>query len=309
MNTRLPILGISFLALSSLALAQDGAPPKPAPRPGAPAAAAAPAPTQEDVRLHVLANLIGLEIATQDKKVLGKVDDLILDSVDGSVDYVVIAQGGVLGIGEDRYLVPFESVLFGRPNASKDDELRVTTSLTEAHVRKAPKQGKEPRIGPDVERAIREAAGLSPVPMKIRAQNSELISARHVQGAEVLGATQEKIGIFDEVVLDPRAGVVAYTVLGGGGIAGAGAKRVALPWEVTHLRADSAEKLVFQSLLTKEMLAKAPEYDPKDPKRMTTSTFVRGVFASFSLEPYFSRANPAADPKAPSGDEKRKDGK
>ena len=59
-------------------------------------------------------------------------------------------------------------------------------------------------------------------------------------------------------------------------------------------------------MLTKEVLAKTPAYDPKDPKRMNTSPFVLEVFSNFGLQPYFLRAVPAASPKAPSEGEKHK---
>jgi sporulation protein YlmC with PRC-barrel domain len=290
---------MSLLALSTPALAQTGTTTKPTP---------VPAVAQETIRLHPCDHLLGLDLKTQDDKDLGEIEDLVLDSADGSIDYVVIGQGGVLGVGEEKYLVPYESIRVSVKDMSKDEhDLKATTALTEERIKKAPKFAKDQRIGPDVERSIREAAGLTPEPMQPRIKTSELVCIKKVKGASVLGATQEKIGDIEEVFLDAHAGVVAYNVLAVGGTLGLGEKHYVLPWEVTRVRVDGDQKVVLGSELTKDRLAKAPEYDEKDMKRMGAAPFVREVHTFYSVEPYFSRTTPASAPRVPPQDEKRKD--
>lgn len=298
MNNQLPILGASLLALGVPALAQTGTTQKPAP---------APAVAQDNVRLHPLDHVLGVNLKTQDDKDLGEVEELILDSADGSIDYVVVGQGGVLGVGEEKYILPYESIRVTAKDVNDPHDLHATTALTEERIKKAPKFDKDQRLGVDIERAVREAAGLSPEPMQPRAKNSELVASKKVKGSEVLGATQEKIGKLDQVVVDPHAGMVAYNVLASGGTLGLGEKHYALPWEVTRVRIDAENKVVLGSELTKDRLSKAPEYDSKDDKRMWGSPYVREVHTYYSVEPYFSRATPASAPRVPPRDEKRKD--
>jgi sporulation protein YlmC with PRC-barrel domain len=296
---QLPMLGASLLALGVPAIAQTGGTQKPAP---------APAPVvQDNIRLHPLEHLIGLDLKTQDDKDLGEVEELILDSADGSIDYVVVGQGGVLGVGEEKYILPYESIRIVHGDMTKDDDLKATTALTEERIKKAPKYDKDQRIGTDIERSIREAAGLTPEPMQPRAKNSELVAAKKVKGSQVLGATQEKIGELEQVVVDPHAGMVAYNVLASGGTLGLGEKHYALPWEVTRVRIDADNNIVLGSELTKDRLSKAPEYDAKDTKRVAAAPFVREVHTYYSLEPYFSRSTPASAPRVPPQDEKRRD--
>lgn len=45
---------------------------------------------------------------------LGEIDQVVLNADDGSVAYVLIAQGGFLGIGEKWYPVPIESLMWDR---------------------------------------------------------------------------------------------------------------------------------------------------------------------------------------------------
>jgi sporulation protein YlmC with PRC-barrel domain len=290
---------MSLLALSTPALAQTGTTTKPAPVTNA---------VQDTVRLHPCDHVLGLNLKTQDDKDLGEIEDLVLDSADGSIDYVVIGQGGVLGVGEDKYLVPYESIRVNVKDMAKDEhELQATTALTEERIKKAPKFAKDQRIGPDVERTIREAAGLPPEAVQPRIKTSELVCLKKVKGSHVLGATQEKIGEIEEVLVDPHAGVVAYNVLAIGGTLGLGEKHYALPWEVTRVRVDGDQKIVLGSELTKDRLAKAPEYDSKDMKKMGGAPFVREVHTFYSVEPYFTRTTPASAPRTPPQDEKRKD--
>jgi sporulation protein YlmC with PRC-barrel domain len=320
MKNQLSILGVSLLALSTAAVAQSANRPKPT------ATAATTTVAVETVRVHPLGIVLGTVVLTGDKKELGEVEDLILDSMDGSVDYLVIGQGGVLGVGEEKYLVPFESVRFAAkevpPDVPKgiaqgvvDDsapsaELQATTTFNEERIRKAPKFTKDMRIGPDVERASREAAGLTPEPMQPRAKTSELVCARKIQGTPVLGATHEKIGELDEMVVDPHAGVIAYNVLATLGTLGLGERRFALPWEVTRVKTDADNKVVIGSDLTKDRLAKGPEFESKDIKRMLGAPYLRDVYAYYAIEPYFSRTTPGSGPRtAPQEERKDKDDK
>ena len=324
MKNQLTILGISLLALSPAALAQTGTKPKAAPTPAASPAASIVA--VDTLRVHPLGIVLGTVIKTGDNKELGELEDLVLDSTDGSIDYLVIGQGGVLGVGEEKYLVPFESVRFsprvippdvpkgiakeGAGESATDSELQGTTTLTEERIKKAPKFTKDLRIGPDVERASREAAGLTPEPMQPRAKNSELVCARKIKGTPVLGATHEKIGEMDEMVVDPQAGVIAYNVLATIATLGLSERRFSLPWEVTRVKTDADNKVVIGSDLTKDRLAKGPEFESKDVKRMLGAPYLRDVYTYYAIEPYFSRTSSGATGRVtPEEDAKDKDRK
>ena len=60
------------------------------------------AATEQDVR--------GRHVYDRDGHELGKVEDLLIDDVENRVRLLVVASGGVLGVGKERVFVPVEAV-------------------------------------------------------------------------------------------------------------------------------------------------------------------------------------------------------
>ena len=52
--------------------------------------------------------IIGLDVKSQDNQKLGEVNDLIIGD-DGRIDYLVISEGGVLGVGDKLKAVPWNA--------------------------------------------------------------------------------------------------------------------------------------------------------------------------------------------------------
>jgi sporulation protein YlmC with PRC-barrel domain len=62
--------------------------------------------TGRPMKLNKVSNLIGIEVKNLEGDDLGDVKDIVIDLEKGSVSYVVISSGGVLGIGEKLLAVP-----------------------------------------------------------------------------------------------------------------------------------------------------------------------------------------------------------
>lgn len=54
--------------------------------------------------------ITGAEVRTQDGKVVGEIDQVMIDTSHGQVAYALLARGGFLGIGEDWVPVPVEAL-------------------------------------------------------------------------------------------------------------------------------------------------------------------------------------------------------
>lgn len=54
--------------------------------------------------------LMGMNVEGLDGKKLGDVKDLVIDSEDGSIDYVVLDFGGLLGIGTKYFAIPWDAL-------------------------------------------------------------------------------------------------------------------------------------------------------------------------------------------------------
>lgn len=54
--------------------------------------------------------LMGMNVEGTDGKKLGDVKDLVIDPDDGSIDYVVLDFGGILGIGTKYFAIPWDAL-------------------------------------------------------------------------------------------------------------------------------------------------------------------------------------------------------
>lgn len=85
--------------------------------------------SEEELRGLTVVNLEGEEI--------GEIREVRVDSETGEVNFVILARGGVLGIGEKRHAVPIEALEIRR------DEEKATLIVSENKLETAPRQETE----------------------------------------------------------------------------------------------------------------------------------------------------------------------
>lgn len=98
------------------------------------------------------ARLIGADVvnATNDK--LGDVDEVLV-TTDGRVNAVVVAMGGVLGLGERKVVVPWERLRF----SSQGSDLVVKTDVSRETLQAMPEYRDPSRASSDQQPSIRRA--------------------------------------------------------------------------------------------------------------------------------------------------------
>ena len=60
--------------------------------------------------------LMGMKVEGIDGKKLGDIKDLVVDREDGSIDYAVLDFGGIIGIGDKYFAVPWAALQFAPDN-------------------------------------------------------------------------------------------------------------------------------------------------------------------------------------------------
>ena len=60
--------------------------------------------------LHETGDIIGTKIQNPEGKDIGKVEALLIDPTEGKATHAVIGVGGVLGVGEERVVVPYSAL-------------------------------------------------------------------------------------------------------------------------------------------------------------------------------------------------------
>ena len=75
--------------------------------------------------------LIGRKVVNERSEDLGKVEEFVLDGERGCIEYVVLSFGGVLGVGEKYFAVPWHALRVDQ--AHNDFILDVDRSVFEEH--------------------------------------------------------------------------------------------------------------------------------------------------------------------------------
>jgi PRC-barrel domain protein len=109
------------------------------------------------VEARETANLIGSDkvegtaVYGADTQKIGSIERIMIDKVSGRVSYAVLSFGGFLGIGDDHYPLPWQSLKYDTGLGG------YVTGITESQLRGAPKYRDEsawnwsdPRVGRSV---------------------------------------------------------------------------------------------------------------------------------------------------------------
>jgi sporulation protein YlmC with PRC-barrel domain len=118
----------------------------------------------------------------------------------------------------------------------------------------------------------------------IKTETRRLVSSDDVQGTDVFGASGEKLGSIDCVMIDKQKGNVAYAVLSVGGVLGLGEKRHPLPWQ--SLSYDTA-KDAYVVRLSKDELKSAPNLNAGDYRQLGDRKYDESVYSHYKANPYW----------------------
>jgi sporulation protein YlmC with PRC-barrel domain len=251
----------------------------------------APAGKSTEVMLHEIDHIQGVDVEDSAGKKIGSIDDVVLDTSDGSVDYAVISYGGVAGVGDSKRLVPWSSLKVTPKSPDDPHKLQAKTTLTEQQLEAAPAFEKETRLDAAFEKRVLEASG-SKTAAEARASDTALVCAHDIEKADVKGSGDVNLCEIEKIMLDPAANYVGYVVFAHGGAAGIGEKHFAVPWDKLAMSYDKDNKLMVRApTLTEDQVEKAPEYDAKDIG-MCCRDYVTRVCEYYDSDPYWSRARP-----------------
>ena len=77
-------------------------------------------------------DVIGMKVEGPDGKKLGDIKDLVIDPMDGDIDYAVLDYGGFLGVGDKYFAVPWEALQLS------EDGKKVILDVTKKDLKQAP---------------------------------------------------------------------------------------------------------------------------------------------------------------------------
>lgn len=115
-------------------------------------------------------------------------------------------------------------------------------------------------------------------------QESKVLFASRVIGAQVKNLAGEDLGKIEELIIDPKVGRIAYAILSFGGFLGFGNKLFAIPWSVLALPNDDN---TFILNVEKEVLENAPGFNPDNWPDMTDRRWGADIYKYYGYLPYW----------------------
>ncbi|WP_042290534.1 PRC-barrel domain-containing protein [Paraburkholderia mimosarum] len=113
----------------------------------------------------------------------------------------------------------------------------------------------------------------------------EVMAASTLDGDRVLSSDGDEVGKVKEIMLDVKAGRIAYMVMSSGGFPGIGEKLFAVPWNALVLDVD---RKCFVIALNAERMKDAPGFDKDHWPSMADPAWSGSVHQYYGRKPYWS---------------------
>ncbi len=249
--------------------------------------------------------IIGRDVKNEKFEDLGTINDLAVDPDRARVIYGVVSFGGILGLGDKWFAVPWRAM---ETRGDNTIVLRVERGAFEAaqgfDKDAWPNMGNPQWAGEmhrrfgqqpywEAERDYEHAAHTdrqpaTPPPLRV-------FKGSDVIGGDVKNPAGEALGEIKDFVIDPQGGRIAYVVLGAGGILGVGDELYAVPWGALQVRGE--EEYVLNA--DKERLAAAPRFAHNEWPSLQDQQYVARVYSYYHVPPYWEEPRgPQAEPRS-----------
>jgi sporulation protein YlmC with PRC-barrel domain len=90
------------------------------------------------------------------------------------------------------------------------------------------------------------------------------VESKKVIGARIKDASGKDIGEIEQLIVSQNDGKVTHAVIGAGGLAGVGEKKVVVPWSDVKMRQDGNK---WVATLDKATLDQAPRFESRESTR------------------------------------------
>jgi sporulation protein YlmC with PRC-barrel domain len=214
--------------------------------------------TDETNRLISSDKVEGTPVYNPKGERLGKVHHLMIDKYTCQVAYAVMSFGGLLGIGEKYYPLPWHMLTYDtRLGGYVADLDRSTLQNAPSYASTESPNWSDRSYTDRIDQYWRNdsTAGLA------NDETDRLISSDKVEGTSVYNPKGDRLGKVHHLMIDKYTGQVAYAVMSFGGFLGIGEKYNPLPWKMLTYDTRLGGYVVD---LDRNKLENAPSYTAAD---------------------------------------------
>lgn len=302
-----------LLALTAGAAAQMTEEPRtqPGARPGAIAEAPKTnASAQQDQKLLRSSKVVGAAVHGAAGEKVAEINDLIVDTQRGRVAYAVAGKGGVLGIGDELHVIPWDAVkvrtdtrgdklaftfeqdrlMEGGPMLKRGEHVDMSDPAWNdrvfRHYEQEPYWKHDRRAG-----ALGDRPGVDDDQIDAMAR-MKMHRLSEILDADVQNLQDNDLGDLEEVVIDSDSGRVAFAVIAAGGFLGIGEEYAAVPFNALDLRPEDPDDaddddLVAILNMDEERFRQAPKFARDNWPDFGDRTWGEPVHRYYGTEPYW----------------------
>jgi sporulation protein YlmC with PRC-barrel domain len=240
---------------------------------------------------------IGRSVYGLNDEKIGEVNDLVLARRSGRVTYVLIGQGGVLGIGEKVIAVPYSAFSWNQQKKgltlpTSAERLKGAPALEPGDWKTLNESSKTDstftyfNLSRDVDPD--DAAFQSAYRSALKDDDMPLLRISDLKGKQLMGDDGREIGKVEEIVYDAPSGRLAFVVVTFGGVMGIGADKVAVPWTAFDVNKDGR---LFAAKLEKEAVQSAPRLKESEWAELRENGYAPRVYKHYGLSaPWLERS-------------------
>lgn len=310
------LLGAStnLLAAGAMAPLQNDKPQGDKPMPHAERQLPGSTPSTAPATCRKGSEVVGAKLRDAQYAEIGKIEDLVVDSTTGRIDYAVISLDGEAG--KDRWFaVPFEKLGVPTPMNGADAKARAEKDMKAEFTLKVDRSKLETAKGfpkdkwPDMSAPAWRTEIEKQFDVKSRGESptgGDVIVAHQAArlskllSEDLYTQTGDKLGDVTEIAVDPHNSRVAFVVVSTGGFLGIGDTLHALPWDAVQAAPSaSSDEKRLQANVTKERLEKAPEFQKDQWARMSEPAWISDLYKYYGFSSYSGEAKGGMTPRVP----------
>ncbi len=236
-------------------------------------------PVAPDMTLRRATRLLEKPLKNTQGVKLGRIDDLVLTPELNVVSYAVITRGGLFGLGQRRYAIPWSAMKagFGDQIVAPIDERELDQDggFRSKHW---PTEGDPRWLAQADRRTERVAFDVQPA-AKQREMRRRRVS--NILDLTARGPDDNRIGKVKDMVVAMNTGEIPFTIVSYGGLFGVGDKYTPVPASAIEFR--RAEK-VARIRVDKQIL-RANAFDPDYFPDLADPTYAQRIYSAYHVNP------------------------
>jgi len=232
--------------------------------------------------------LLDMKVQGTQNEELGKVHDIVLTPDLTSLSYVALARGGVAGVGEKLYAIPWSAVSVSADGKS------LMVHIDKKDLENSP--GFNSKSWPDRGEARWSKTTGQPESTMTMSADSETFRMRRVSEVskiEVKNREDKTLGKLDDLAVDKTPGRVVYGIVSWGNI-GKKESYAAVPWDMFILQPKPRIAMLHTDKSTLETLA----FEKSNWPNLSDRSYAESVYQRFGEEPYWQvYGHPTVEPR------------